>query len=44
MTYMLVLLLLLLLLCVWRMRRSHERRSLGALLLAARSAPVSTDS
>ena len=42
MTYIL---LLLLLLCAYsRMRRGHERRSLGALLLVSRSAPASTDS
>ena len=37
--------ILLLLMCLYsRMRRSHERRSLGALLfLVARSAPASTE-
>ena len=42
---MMTYILLLLLLSVSRARRSHERRSLGALLfLAARSAPASADS
>ena len=37
--------ILLLLLCVYsRIRRGHERRLLGALLLVSRSAPASIDS